>query len=77
MKSNVNAAAVAQNQSVHTSKRVVKAAIAKATYSGPKENKVVDNNKLSSDEMAMLKNIDAHLQNLYYLTDEEDIIGFC
>ncbi|UPT68538.1 MAG: hypothetical protein M0D57_07880 [Sphingobacteriales bacterium JAD_PAG50586_3] len=77
MKRNVNAAAVAHNQSVHNSKKVVKAVVAKATYTSLKENKVVDHNKLSADELAMVKNIDAHLQDLYYLTDEEDIIGFC
>jgi hypothetical protein len=77
MKRNVNAAAVAQNQSVHNSKNVVKAEIAQAIYNAPKERNVADTNALSLDEMAMLKKIDAHLQDLYYLTDEEDIIGFC
>lgn len=77
MKRNLNAAAVAQNQSVHNSKKVVKAVVAQAIYSAPKEKNVADSNALSLDEMAMLKKIDAHLQDLYYLTDEEDIIGFC
>lgn len=77
MKRNVNALAVAQNPSVHNSKKVVKAVVAKSTYSTTKESKVADSNKLSADELGMIKNIDAHLQDLYYLTDEEDVIGFC
>lgn len=71
-----NAIAVAQNPSVQNSKKVVKAAIAKATHVTSNE-KNVDTNKLSAEDMSIIQTIDARLQDLYYLTDEEDIIGFC
>jgi hypothetical protein len=78
MKRNPNAEAVAQNPSVHSSKKVVKAVVAQSTYSAAiKESKIGDTNKLSADDLSAIKTIDARLQELYYLTDEEDIIGFC
>lgn len=78
MKRNPNAVAVAQNPSVHTSKKVIKAAVAQSTYTATvKESKIGDTNQLSADDLSTIKNIDARLQELYYLTDEEDVIGFC
>ncbi len=78
MKRNPNAVAVAQNPSVHTSKKAIKAAVAQSTYTAAvKESKIGDTNQLSADDLSAIKNIDARLQELYYLTDEEDVIGFC
>lgn len=36
-----------------------------------------DANVLSVAELEIIKNIDARLQDLYYLNDEEDFIGYC
>lgn len=78
MKRNPNAVAVANNPSVHSSKKVVKAIVTNSTYTAAiKESKIGDTNKLSADDLSAIKNIDARLQELYYLTDEEDVIGFC
>jgi hypothetical protein len=78
MKRNLNAVAVANNPSVHSSKKVVKAVVTNSTYTAAiKESKIGDTNKLSADDLSAIKNIDARLQELYYLTDEEDVIGFC
>jgi hypothetical protein len=71
-----NAIAVAQNPSVQNNKKVVKAVIAETIHVTSKE-KNVDTNKLSAEDMSIIQTIDARLQDLYYLTDEEDIIGFC
>lgn len=74
MKRNANATAVAHGP-VNKSKKVVKADVGKTTFF--KQDKKVDTNPISAAELAIIQNIDARLQELYYLTDEEDIIGFC
>lgn len=77
MKRNASATAHAQTkmkkEKGHKATNVSKAVAISKSVSSAK----VDTNKLSEKDLALIGNIDARLQELYYLTDEEDFIGFC
>lgn len=60
-------------------KKAVKQAVNKLVKEVPaKVTKVAEDvNALSVAELDLIKKIDARLQDLYYLNDEEDYIGYC
>lgn len=77
MKKNATAVAIAQeamkNNKVQKSNNVSAAVTTHKSVSTAK----VDTNALTDAEKAIIQQIDARLQDLYYLADEDDFIGFC